>query len=88
VTGTTDVGGLLGIGAGSVTMSYWDTQATGQSAGVGSEGPGGTFSATGLTTAQMQNGATYSTTYAGWNFTTIWFPPSDGGGASYPQLRP
>jgi hypothetical protein len=89
VSGTTDAGGLIGDQSahGSVTASYWDTQATGQSVGVG-ENAGGTFSATRLTTAQMQHATSYSTTYSGWNFTTIWYPPSHSGVASYPQLRP
>jgi len=92
VTGGAYVAGLVGyISSGSVASSYWDAQATGQSAGLGG-GSGGPFSAKGLTTAQMQNYQTYGTTYAGWNFTSVWIPPpnpaADGGKGAYPQLEP
>jgi filamentous hemagglutinin family protein len=94
VSGSTDVGGLVGrqSATGSVTASYWNTQTSDQSAGLGA-GAGGTFSAGGLTTAQMQDFNTYATTYAGWDFTTIWSPPKQAGQngsatASYPKLRP
>ncbi|MFX5689106.1 hypothetical protein ABTD94_22060, partial [Acinetobacter baumannii] len=51
-------GGLIGYdvaGSASVTNSYWDTQTTGRSNGIGAAA--GTFQATGLTTAQFANSA-------------------------------
>jgi hypothetical protein len=47
VTGTNKPGGLIGSNSGTVTFSYWDTQATGQATSAGG---------TGLTTAQLQSG--------------------------------
>jgi filamentous hemagglutinin family protein len=88
VSGSAYVGGLVGfMSGGAIAASHWDTQATGQPSGLGGIA-GGTFSATGLSTAQMQNGPNYATTFTGWNFTTIWYPPSQSGPASYPELRP
>jgi filamentous hemagglutinin family protein len=91
VGGTTDVGGLVGFNdvGSSVTMSYWDTQTTGLASGIGSNL--GTFSALGLTTAQLQDLSTFQTTYTGWDFFTIWSPPNRVGQsgyavAHYPQL--
>ena len=79
VTGTSEVGGLLGgqnVGA-SITASFWDTQATGQSNGVGSGSQTGT---TGLTTAQLTNTGYFTNLAAprGWDFETVWAPPGDG----------
>lgn len=65
VIGATNVGGLVGSlandggGAGTVTASYWNTQTTGQATSDGG---------TGLTTAQMQQQASF----AGWDFTNTW----------------
>ena len=74
------VGGLVGSNDGSVAQSYWDTTTSGRSVGMGA---GSTTGATGLTTSQMQNPASYATTYAGWDFANVWSPPSAG---YYPQL--
>ncbi len=52
-------GGLIayeGAPGSNVTNSYWDTQTTGQSSGMGGS-TNGTFQATGLTTAQFANSA-------------------------------
>jgi hypothetical protein len=58
VTGTDNVGGLVGEGdEGSISSSFWDTEASGM---VSSSG------GTGLTTAEMQDVATYLN--AGWDF--------------------
>jgi filamentous hemagglutinin family protein len=51
-SGQTDLGGLVGVNGGNVSVSYWDKMNTGQTAGFGQNS--GTFSATGLTTAQLQ----------------------------------
>jgi hypothetical protein len=82
VSGTAAAGGLIGsvTGTGAVTSSYWDTDTSGKANAVGS---GASTGITGLTTAQMQNPANYATTYAGWDFATIWSAPSAG---YYPQL--
>ncbi len=58
VTGTTDRGGLLGSRVGAtVTSSYWDTTTSGMATSAGGIG---------LTTAQMQDPASF----AGFHFTT------------------
>jgi len=53
--GSGDIGGIAGINRGTITASYWDTQASDQSQGVGEGNPEG---ATGLTTQQMTGPAT------------------------------
>ncbi|WP_204349166.1 hypothetical protein, partial [Klebsiella pneumoniae] len=71
-------GGLVGLlSGGTVQSSFWNTT-TGPAGGMGMYG-GGTFGGTGLTTAQMQNLPTYATTYAGWDFATVWVPPNQAG---------
>ncbi len=69
------VGGLVGFaGAGSahpsyqstIAQSYWDTQSTGQSNGVGTGDASGT---TGLTSAEART----QSSYVGWDFAGTWF---------------
>ncbi|WP_456628403.1 MBG domain-containing protein [Bradyrhizobium sp. URHC0002] len=81
-SGTTTAGGLIGsaTGTGAVTSSYWDTDTSGKTNAVGS---GVSSGITGLTTSQMQNPTNYASTYAGWDFSTVWSAPSIG---YYPQL--
>jgi len=64
VTGNTDVGGLCSDphDDGSVTDSYWDTEATGQDTSDGG---------TGLTTAEMQ-GSEAETNMDGLDFANVW----------------
>ena len=57
VTGGEDVGGLVGTNWGTITACFWDVQTSGQAASAGG---------TGLTTAQMQQPATFLG--AGWDF--------------------
>ncbi|NGM38654.1 filamentous hemagglutinin N-terminal domain-containing protein, partial [Methylobacterium sp. DB0501] len=88
VSGTSNVGGLVGINYATVTKSYWDTQTSGQANGIGAHVMG---SATGLTTAQMQDLAAFRTNLAGFDFDTVWAPPNQAGQggfstAFYPQL--
>jgi filamentous hemagglutinin family protein len=85
VTGIGRVGGLVGYNdVGTITQAYWDTQTTGQSGSAGG---------TGLTTAQMQDITSFRTTYAGWDFNTVWSPPNQVGQNNnsatgfYPQLH-
>src|SRR5690606_17151100 len=68
VAGTNDVGGLVGYKyAGIVDSSFWDITTTGrdQDQGSGGSAGGGTFSAVGLTTADLMETSTYSG--AGWS---------------------
>jgi hypothetical protein len=76
VFGRSNTGGLVGSNTGSVTTSYWDTVTTGQTQGVGTNT--GTFSATGLTTTQLQ-----ATLPPGFD-PTVWGIVS---GATYPYLK-
>ena len=72
VSGTGSVGGLFGYredarrGASriTVTASYWDTQASGQTSGVGS---GNSTGVQGRTTAQLQSPTGYTGIYSAWN---------------------
>ncbi|MEA1648103.1 MBG domain-containing protein [Nitrospirillum sp. BR 11164] len=68
LTGTTARGGLIGNNIGTASNSFYDTETSGLSVGVG----GGTTSGvTGKTTAQMQTRGTF--TGAGWDYTTpVW----------------
>jgi filamentous hemagglutinin family protein len=79
---TAVAGGLVGsvTGTAAVTSSYWDTVTSGKANAVGSGAGAGI---TGLTTSQMQNSTNYASTYAGWDFATVWSAPSVG---YYPQL--
>ncbi|WP_048709573.1 filamentous hemagglutinin N-terminal domain-containing protein [Microvirga massiliensis] len=80
------VGGLVGTNenlSSSVTRSFWDTTATGRSAGFGTNQ--GTFEATSLTTEQLTTATTFVplARAQGWNFETTWAPPD---GLYYPEL--
>ncbi len=80
VSGASYVGGLVGYNnSGTISNSYWDTQTTGMSIGLGAS-TGGTFQATGLTTAEFGN-----TSYlSGLNFgTTPGGPSCATGGACW-----
>ena len=63
VTGTTNVGGLVGSSSSSTTTSsYWDIETSGQATSAGTE--------TGKTTLEMQQ----QSTFTGWDFgTPIWY---------------
>jgi subtilisin family serine protease len=84
VGGTSSVGGLIGLNnASGVTVSYWNTTAGPlNTLGLGAAN-GGTFGASGLTTAQMQDPTAFATNFAGFNFPTTWVPPGAG---NFPQL--
>jgi len=94
VSGDANVGGLVGYkewNYGSVLLSYWDTQTSGQSTSAGTEivyfllSDSTSISATGATgktTAQMKTQGTFTD----WNFTNIWaINPTINNG--YPYLR-
>ena len=73
VSALTNGGGLIGqnIGGTPVSSSYWNTQTSGYATSAGG---------TSRTTTQLQDMANYG----GWDFTTIWSPPTPG---TYPALR-
>jgi filamentous hemagglutinin family protein len=85
-------GGLVGtMLSGTVSSSYWDTLTSGMSNGIG-RNDASAVGATGLTTAQMQDLSSFASTYAGWDFNSVWAPPNRVGQnnnsatAYYPQL--
>ena len=66
VNGNNDVGGLVGfLNNSSVSNSFWDTQTSGTSIGIGA---GNSTGATGKTTAEMKTASTF--TNAGWRVCT------------------
>jgi filamentous hemagglutinin family protein len=90
VSGPGTLGGLVGqVGdttetdtSGAISDSYWDEGTTGQTVGYNLVGTGAATNVSGM------GGATgispfVAATYAGWDFTNIWSPPSTG---FYPQL--
>jgi filamentous hemagglutinin family protein len=82
VTNIGNAGGLIGyLSGGTVTSSYWDTDTTGMDVSHGLGGSsGGTFGASGLSTADFGNKANFS----GWNFgTTPGGPSCSTGGACW-----
>ena len=66
--GSRSAGGLVGWQTATVTDSYWDTQATGQSKGAGQ---GAVPADTGKTTAQLQKPTDNSGIYANWS-ASVW----------------
>lgn len=71
VMGSKDMGGLLGDNSGTITNSYWDTDATGQDSSAGG---------TGLSGEEMKH---YSS-FTGWDFSEVWHMEV---GESYPGLQ-
>ncbi|MDD3766660.1 MAG: GLUG motif-containing protein [Eubacteriales bacterium] len=81
VTGASGVGGLIGQNYNSgtaITNSYWDTQTSGRSVGVGNGSSAGT---TGKTTAEMKS-IISSSIYVGWSTDNWCFSCSN-----YPVLK-
>ncbi|MBU2700962.1 filamentous hemagglutinin family protein [Sporomusaceae bacterium BoRhaA] len=66
----TRVGGFVGSnsGASTISQSFWDTDRSGQTQGVGTN-TGKTLQLTGLTSAQAADHKSYS----GWDFASTWF---------------
>jgi hypothetical protein len=86
VTGTTNVGGLVGmnwVGMGTVTNSFWDTITSGQTVGIGGVAAPQT-GVTGLTTTAMMTQASYPQTAGLWDFTNNWYMVN---GSTRPILR-
>ena len=84
--GTNHLGGLLAsiqISSSSVTVSYWDTQTSGQTASA---------AGVGKTTSELQSPTGYTGIYAGWNLNLDGQSGNDdpwhfGTGSQYPVLR-
>jgi len=74
VSGNNIVGGLIGSNHGTITHSYWDIETSGQETSSGGSG------VTGLTTAEMQQQATF----APFNFYSVW-QIDEGNG--YPEFQ-
>ena len=72
VSGYEYVGGLLGLNYGTVSNSYWDTEATGQSSSDGGNG---------LTTSEMQGSSASSN--MNFEFTSTWSTVT----GDYPELQ-
>ena len=65
VSGSTNIGGLVGSNRrGTVSDTYWDTQTSGQTTGVGE---GDSTGVQGRTTAQLQSPIGYAGIYSTWN---------------------
>lgn len=77
-------GGLLGYNTGTTQASFYDRTSTGQAAAAGNTA--NLAGTTGLTTAEFQNATTFVplATGQGFDFQTIFNPPSTG---VYPTLR-
>ncbi|TVQ05023.1 MAG: hypothetical protein EA359_04335 [Balneolaceae bacterium] len=73
-----EMGGISGKNEGTITASYWDTEATGQATGVGEGSPDG---ATGLTTHQM-SGPAAEAYMPEFDWNTVWRTTN-----GYPVLR-
>jgi hypothetical protein len=69
VNGTNEVGGLVGNHVGTISSAYWNTTTSSQTVGVGNGSSTGT---TGLTTAQLQQQASF-TGFTFTNSNTGWF---------------
>jgi hypothetical protein len=78
VNGSSRVGGLCGSNVDTITACFWDTQASGQSQGVG-DGP--STGVTGKTTAEMKQQSTFAS--MDWDFSTVWMICES---VSYPHL--
>ncbi|WP_042446548.1 beta strand repeat-containing protein [Azospirillum sp. B510] len=82
VSGSSMVGGFFGFYAGgTITSSYFDTTVAGTTEHAGSAST--VAGMTGLTTAQFQDTASFMTGASGWDFDSVWVPPSSG---YYPVL--
>ncbi len=96
-SGSQYIGAVVGERSGSlmnILSVYWDKSIIGPYAAqaLGNDfAYGGVITGGGLTTAQLQDFANYTSTYANWDFTNIWSPPTQAGQGGqvqgyYPQL--
>lgn len=87
VSGSSDVGGLLGFNdSTTISNSFWDTDTAGVALGVGTDPTNSTVGVTGATTAELES-QTYilnnAPTAPTWDFTNVW---TTNGGTTLPQL--
>ena len=90
ITTSYRAGGLVGTNDGTISASYWDTDTSGMTAGVGS---GITTGVGGNTTAELQTPTDYTGMYTFWNIDVdgdgdpddIW---DFGTSSEYPRLHP
>ena len=78
VSGDDETGGFIGWNQGSLTTSYWDSQATNQSNGIGR---GNQNELTSLTTSEM-TGSSAENNMPGFNWNSVWRTT-----ANYPVLQ-
>ena len=79
-----NVGGLVGRnhqGGKVVVASIWNTETSGQTAGVGA---GSSSKVSGATTAQMQSPTGYAGIYSAWSGNDVW---DFGSSSEYPKLK-
>ncbi|WP_280109916.1 S-layer family protein, partial [Azospirillum sp. B506] len=82
VSGPQWVGGFFGFQlSGTITSSYFDTTVAGTTVPAGA--PSTVTGMTGLTTAEFQDTASFMAGASGWDFDSVWAPPSSG---YYPVL--
>ncbi len=82
VSGPSWVGGFFGFQlSGTITSSYFDTTVAGTTVPAGA--PSTVTGMTGLTTAEFQDTASFMAGASGWDFDSVWAPPSSG---YYPVL--
>lgn len=67
VSATTNVGGLIGSNYGTVASSYWNSETSGQSIGMGSDSRSQSANVTSRTTAQLQDGSLPAGFGAAWS---------------------
>ncbi|MCJ9669944.1 MULTISPECIES: MBG domain-containing protein [unclassified Neorhizobium] len=80
------LGGLVGGSeVATVSSSFWDIETTGQPSGGGQVQYPYSFSAIGLTTAQMKDPFTFIN--AGWDFLSDWGKSTSGANSGYMMLR-
>jgi filamentous hemagglutinin family protein len=85
--GIAATGVIAALNGGSITNSYYNTDTVFLDWDYGVRN----YTGTALNTAQMQNINTYQSTYAGFDFTSVWAPPNQSGQggdstAHYPEL--
>ena len=78
------IAGLAASNNGTITTSYWDTQASGQTKGVDR---GESSGAEGKTTAQLQSPTRYTGIYATWDETEAGDVWDFGSSTDYPTLK-
>ncbi|SNY97263.1 MBG domain-containing protein [Halomonas sp. hl-4] len=87
VAGSEDAGGLVGNnGGGELSASFWDTDTTGQSDGIGDDDNDQSDNVTGLTTAVMKD--PFNFIDGGWDYAGTWGKSASGNNDGYMVLKP